>query len=55
MHHLKPRCTVNFMTDYIRRFIDHPDKETQKRFADLFGAALHDHRAQCGATDEPYL
>ena len=28
---------INFMTDYIRRFIDHPDKVTQKRFTDLFG------------------
>jgi three-Cys-motif partner protein len=28
---------INFMTDYIRRFIDHPDQETQKTFAALFG------------------
>jgi three-Cys-motif partner protein len=28
---------INFMTDYVRRFIDHPDQETRKSFADLFG------------------
>jgi three-Cys-motif partner protein len=29
---------INFMTDYIRRFIDHPIEQTQKSFADLFGS-----------------
>jgi three-Cys-motif partner protein len=29
---------INFMTDYIRRFIDHPDKQTREQFAALFGS-----------------
>ena len=29
---------INFMTDYIRRFVLSPDKETQKSFAGLFGS-----------------
>jgi len=29
---------INFMTDYVRRFIDHPDQETQNTFAGLFGS-----------------
>jgi three-Cys-motif partner protein len=29
---------INFMTTYIRRFIDHPDKQTQQSFSDLFGS-----------------
>jgi three-Cys-motif partner protein len=30
---------INFMTDYIRRFIDHPEQATRDQFADLFGTA----------------
>src|SRR5262245_52733869 len=30
---------INFMTDYIRRFIDHPQQQTREQFAALFGAA----------------
>jgi three-Cys-motif partner protein len=29
---------INFMTDFIRRFIYHPDQQTGEQFADLFGA-----------------
>lgn len=30
---------INFMTDYVRRFIDHPDQQVQDSFVDLFGSA----------------
>ncbi len=30
---------INFMTDFIRRFIDHPDQQTAEQFVDLFGSA----------------
>jgi three-Cys-motif partner protein len=30
---------INFMTDYVRRFIDHPDQATREQFAALFGSA----------------
>jgi three-Cys-motif partner protein len=29
---------INFMTDYIRRFIDHPQQQTREQFRMLFGA-----------------
>jgi three-Cys-motif partner protein len=29
---------INFMTDYIRRFIDHPQEQTREQFAALFGS-----------------
>jgi three-Cys-motif partner protein len=29
---------INFMTDYIRRFIDHPQQQTSEQFAELFGS-----------------
>jgi three-Cys-motif partner protein len=29
---------INFMTDYIRRFIDHPQQQTREQFAALFGS-----------------
>lgn len=29
---------INFMTDYIRRFIDHPQQQTRQQFAALFGS-----------------
>ena len=29
---------INFMTDHIRRFIDHPEQATREQFAALFGA-----------------
>jgi three-Cys-motif partner protein len=30
---------INFMTDYIRRFIDHPQQQTREQFEKLFGSA----------------
>jgi three-Cys-motif partner protein len=35
---------INFMTDYVRRFIDHPDKQAQKSFQDLFGSTKFKNR-----------
>jgi three-Cys-motif partner protein len=36
---LKPgEVLINFMTDYIRRFIDYPGQQTQKQFTSLFGS-----------------
>jgi three-Cys-motif partner protein len=36
---LKPgEVLINFMTDFIRRFIDRPDQHTREQFADLFGS-----------------
>src|SRR5262249_43569987 len=29
---------INFMTDFIRRFIDHPNQQTKEQFAALFGS-----------------
>jgi three-Cys-motif partner protein len=29
---------INFMTDYVRRFIDTPDQPTRQQFTDLFGS-----------------
>lgn len=29
---------INFMTDYIRRFIDHPDQQTREQFVALLGS-----------------
>jgi three-Cys-motif partner protein len=37
---------INFMTDYIRRFVDHPDQQTQQSFADLFGSGEFKDRLQ---------
>ncbi len=37
---------INFMTDYIRRFVEHPDQQTQKSFADLFGSVAFKVRIQ---------
>ena len=53
---------INFMTDYVRRFIDHPEQETQKSFTDLFGTedfksrlqGLHDHQAREEALLQAY-
>ncbi len=41
---------INFMTDYIRRFIDHPDQQTQQHFAALFGSA--DFKARLKGLEE---
>jgi hypothetical protein len=30
---------INFMTDYVRRFIDHPQQQTREQFAALFGSS----------------
>jgi three-Cys-motif partner protein len=37
---------INFMTDYIRRFIDHPDEQTRQQFGALFGSANVKTRVQ---------
>lgn len=37
---------INFMTDYIRRFIDHPDEATREQFAALFGSGDYKTRVQ---------
>jgi three-Cys-motif partner protein len=37
---------INFMTDYIRRFIDHPQQQQRKQFAALFGTADVKERVQ---------
>jgi hypothetical protein len=37
---------INFMTEYIRRFIDHPDQQTQTSFASLFGSGDYRDRLQ---------
>jgi three-Cys-motif partner protein len=42
---------INFMTDYIRRFIESPDKQTQESFAALFGSGDYKARIQ-GLSDE---
>jgi three-Cys-motif partner protein len=41
---------INFMTDYVRRFIDHPAQQTQNSFADLFGSAKFKNQV-AGLTD----
>jgi three-Cys-motif partner protein len=41
---------INFMTDYIRRFIDHPNQQTREQFAALFGSGEYQGRIQ-GLTD----
>src|SRR5262245_7617496 len=60
---LKPgEVLINFMTDYIRRFIAHPDQETQKSFAALFGTGdfkkqlqgLEDHQDREDALLQAY-
>jgi three-Cys-motif partner protein len=38
LKHQPGEVLINFMTDYIRRFIDHPDEPTQRQFAELFGS-----------------
>jgi three-Cys-motif partner protein len=38
LKHRPGEVLINFMTDYIRRFIDHPDQVTKKQFAALFGS-----------------
>jgi three-Cys-motif partner protein len=37
---------INFMTDFIRRFIDHPDQQTAEQFAALFGSEGVQERVQ---------
>jgi three-Cys-motif partner protein len=37
---------INFMTDYIRRFIDHPHQQTRQQFTSLFGSADAKDRIQ---------
>jgi three-Cys-motif partner protein len=38
LKHRPGEVLINFMTDFIRRFISHPDQQTIEQFADLFGA-----------------
>lgn len=44
---IRPRpgeVLINFMTDYVRRFIDHPQQQTREQFAALFGSEeVRDH------------
>lgn len=42
---------INFMTDHIRRFIDHPQQQTREQFAALFGSA--DVRDRLQALSDP--
>jgi three-Cys-motif partner protein len=58
MKHIAPLLQIkpgevltNFMTDHIRRFIDHPAQETRQGFADLFGSG--DFRAELQGLADP--
>jgi three-Cys-motif partner protein len=54
---------INFMTDYIHRFVEHPDQQTQKGFAELFGTGdfkkqlqgLEDHQDREYALLQAYV
>ncbi len=43
---------INFMTDYIRRFIDHPRQQTRDQFKTLFGSSDAKGQIEKLATDQ---
>src|SRR5262249_56781332 len=43
---------ITFMTDFIRRFIDHPDQQTREQFVALFGSDVKDRVQELAAPQD---